>query len=169
MVNAKTAADNCPISSRNWLKSSRGAVTAVTGDATVVDSTTRSASPASSLAVRAPGTAESTRRTPGGNRCTNISYRRESYSDLSPKSCSILRRSRLGFSSPKPSWLSSSRRRTFSDFWVRSTSAAHNAPYRSSAGGDNNKSLTSAATSGARDDTTTLNRDLEDVMRWFAK
>ena len=139
----------------------------------MVDSTSRSASPASSLAVSAPGTAESTRRTPGGNRCRNISNRRalarESSSDLSPKSCSILWRSRLGFSSPKTSWLSSSRRRTFSDFWVRSTSAARNTPYGSSAGGDNNKSLTSAANSGARDDTTTLNWDLEDVMRWFAK
>ena len=58
VVNAKAAADNCPISARNWLKSSRGAVTAVTGDAAVVDSTTRSASPASSLAVSSPGTAE---------------------------------------------------------------------------------------------------------------
>ena len=34
------------------------AVTAVTGDAAAVDSTTRSASSASSLAVSAPGTAE---------------------------------------------------------------------------------------------------------------
>ena len=141
-------------------------MTVVTGDAVVVDSTTRSASPASSLAVSVPGTVESTRRTPGDKRCTNISDRRESYSDFSPESCSILQRSRLGFSSPNASWLSSSRRQTFSGFWVRSTSAAHNARYGSAAGGDN-KSLTSTATSGARDDTTTLNRNLEDVMRWF--
>ena len=89
-----------------------------------------------------------------GNRCRNNSFSILSSKAESPSNCRIRRRSCEGFLSPSSSGMSSWCRRFCSDALVRLISSAFNLSYRSWAGGEMIKSLTSWAISGCSDEIT---------------
>ncbi len=101
-----------------------------------------------------------------GNLCKNNSRKNElSTPGRSPISCCILRSNCVGIRSPNSSPVNSCCSLHCPDRAVRLVSCSFSAEYGLSAGGLIRRSLTSAANSGAKDETTWLNLECWDVIR----